>query len=325
MRRLLLVLVCSVSFACRALPAGAPSGPYLVVLGTSQDAGTPQLACRCERCEGARRDPSRRRLAASGLLVDPRSGRRWLFDATPDLREQVELARDHGGPPPDAGGRPPLFDGIFLTHAHIGHYAGLVHLGREAYATEATPLYATASMGTFLKDNGPWSLLFEEDRLRHVPVAPGAPVRLADDLTVTPLAVPHRHEFSDTVAFVIEGPDRSVLYMPDIDAWAGLEPPIEELVERVDAALVDGTFFDGEELPGRDLSTIPHPFVAHTMERFADHPQAERGKLWFFHLNHSNPVGDPGSAAARRVRAAGMAVAREGDVIALSASARAIH
>ncbi|HRV82283.1 MAG TPA: pyrroloquinoline quinone biosynthesis protein PqqB, partial [Planctomycetota bacterium] len=104
--------------SCVTPPAGLPEGPYVLVLGTAQDGGLPQLGCRRTCCETARKDPHKKRLVTSLLLVDPRSGQRWLFDASPDLPEQVERARDHGGPGPDAPGRPALFDGIFLTHAH---------------------------------------------------------------------------------------------------------------------------------------------------------------------------------------------------------------
>lgn len=291
---------------------GLPASPYLLVLGIAQDAGVPQLACTCARCAAARRDPAARRHAASALLVDPGSARRWLLDATPDLREQLELARGHLGPPPDAPGRPPLFDGIFLTHAHVGHYAGLVHLGREAYATDETPLYASARLGAFLRANGPWSLLFEAGHLRHEPLEPGREVALAPDLALVPIAVPHRAEFSDTLAFRVQGPRRALLYLPDVDRWEGWEPGLEALLAEVDVALIDGTFFDAQELPGRSLEGIPHPSIASTLERLARLAPPERAKVHFLHLNHSNPALERGSAAHAAVEASGAHVAEEG-------------
>eukprot|EP00957_Ditylum_brightwellii_P156501 11911053-Ditylum_brightwellii.AAC.1 len=50
-------------------------------------------------------------------------------------------------------------DGIFLTHAHIGHYTGLMYLGREALGAVDVPVYAMPRMRSFLKNNGPWSQL----------------------------------------------------------------------------------------------------------------------------------------------------------------------
>lgn len=315
------LLTCALLAPACAAPRGtarvAPAGPYVLVLGTAQDGGYPQIACREELCRAARADPARRRLVASVLLVDPLSGRRWLFDATPDLPEQIELAGGHAGPAPDAPGRPPLFDGIFLTHAHMGHYTGLMHLGREAYGTAATPVFATAQMGRFLAQNGPWSLLFDEGRLTHVELKPEQVVNLGGGLRVTALAVPHRQEFSDTVAFLIEGPERSLLYLPDIDKWELWDRPIEELLGQVDVALLDATFFDGNELPGRDMQAIPHPFVVDSLERFGPLPASLRAKVHFVHLNHSNPLLDASSPASARVQAAGMAVAREGQLFEL--------
>lgn len=301
--------------ACAAPRPRVPSdAPYLVVLGTAQDGGYPQLACDEPLCRAAREDPSRRRLVASALVVDPRTDRRWLIDATPDLPEQLELARGHGGPSADAGGRPPLFDGILLTHAHLGHYTGLAHLGREAYATETTPVHATERMGAYLRSNGPWSLLFEAGHLEHRVLAPGEPLRIAPDLAVTPFLVPHRPEFSDTVGFLVEGPNAAVLYLPDIDKWRRWDERIEDWIARADVALLDGTFFGPDELPGRDMAAIPHPFVVESLARFASLPAEQRAKVRFFHLNHSNPLVDPRSEESSRVRAAGMHVAADGEV-----------
>ena len=289
----------------------------MLVLGTAQDGGLPQLGCGRACCTTARSDPARRRFVSSVLLVDPRSGRRWLFDATPDLPEQVELAHAHGGPRPGAAGRPALFDGIFLTHAHTGHYTGLVHLGREAYASATVPLYTSPRMASFLAADGPWSLLVEDRHVALERFEPGLAIPLAPDLTVTPIAVPHRDEFSDTHAFRITGPGGSLLFLPDIDKWKRWERPIEAELAGVDVALLDGTFFDDSELSGRDMASIPHPFVVESIARFEGLPAAERAKVRFIHLNHSNPVADPASAAARAVRGAGMGVAREGDLYGL--------
>jgi pyrroloquinoline quinone biosynthesis protein B len=294
----------------------APLEPYVVVLGIAQDGGYPQLACHEELCLAARKDPTRARNVVSLLLVDPRDGARWLFDASPDLAAQVELARGHGAPQGESA-RPRLFEGIFLTHAHAGHYLGLWQLGREAYGSATTPVYGTRRMSTFLLDNGPWSLLVDSAHIEPRELVPGVAVELRPDLRVTALEVPHRAEFTDTVAYVIEGPSRSVLYLPDIDKWERFATPIEGLVRAVDVAYLDATFYDGAELPGRDMTTIPHPFVVESLARFAPLDPAERAKVRFLHLNHTNPLLDPASAASRALRTAGMAVAVQGERQAL--------
>lgn len=291
-------------------PAAPP--PYLLVLGTAQDAGIPQIAAHLPEDEAARQNPSRRRLVSSLLIADPATGKRWLIDATPDFSEQV--ARAAGNPPgaPQPAGRPPLFDAIFLTHAHMGHYTGLLQLGREAYAAEGQRVMASASMAAFLEKNAPWELLVRLGHIRLERFAAGTAIALAPELSITPIAVPHRAEYTDTYAFLVRGPHRSALYLPDIDRWEAWDQKLEDVLRRVDVAFLDGTFFDEHELPGRKLEEIPHPLIRLTMERLAALPENERRKVVFIHLNHSNPAADPDSAARRAIEAAGMRLAIEG-------------
>ncbi len=305
----------------------SPPAPYVLVLGTAQDGGLPQLACGGANCRAARRDARLARRVASLLLVDPRptnspsSGhaetdpagpRQWLFDATPDLRAQHVTAMKMTGSPLPTTSRPPLFTGVFLTHAHTGHYLGLAQFGRPAYNAHGQPVYASQRMCRFLDDNGPWSLLVKNGNLVLHPVEPQHRIELGNELFVTPIRVPHRAEFTDTYGYVISGPSRKLLYIPDIDKWERWDAAIEDWIERVDDALVDGTFFADGEVPGRKMSEIPHPFVVETMERLARLPARERRKVWFTHLNHTNPLNDPNSEASRRVRRSGMHVARDG-------------
>jgi pyrroloquinoline quinone biosynthesis protein B len=283
----------------------------VLVLGTAQDGGLPQIGCDESICRRAREEPARRRLVTSILLCDPRTGRRWLFDAGPDLREQVDRARAHPATRRAEGARPPLFEGIFVTHAHIGHYTGLVFLGRESYGAHALPLYGTERFLAFFRSSGPWSQLVELEQVEPHALTPDQPVDLGDGLSVMPLPVPHRDEYSDTVAFVVRGPSRSLLYLPDIDKWEKWSRRIEDVLASVDVAFVDGTFYADGEIPGRSMADIPHPFIVESIARFAALPAAQRAKVWFTHLNHTNPASDPASEAATGVRAAGMGVASE--------------
>jgi pyrroloquinoline quinone biosynthesis protein B len=252
------------------------------------------------------------------LLVDARSGRRWLLDCTPHLEEQVAAAHGHGRvAAAGAGGRAPLFDGIFLTHAHLGHYAGLLQLGREAYGARAQRVWATERMERFLVGNDPFALLVESGALVLERIVPGEPVQLAPDLALEAIPVPHRDELSDTVAFVVRGPTRTLLYLPDIDKWERWDQRIEDVLAGVDVALLDGTFAADGEIPGRSMADIPHPFLAESLTRLGRLPAAERAKVRFTHLNHTNPATREDSDAARSVRSAGMGIAREGLVLEL--------
>lgn len=286
--------------------------PYVIVLGIAQDAGYPQAACRKACCARAWADPKLRRRTASLAIVSPATSERWIIDCTPDFREQLR-ALDEAAPPVPGS----VLTGILLTHAHIGHYLGLVHLGREVMGVRGMPVFAMPRMTAFLRGQGPWGQLVDLKNIELRPLAESTPLALAKGITVTPLLVPHRDEYSETVAFVVAGPRRSVLYLPDIDKWDRWATPIEEVLARVDVAYVDGTFFSGDELPGRDMAEIPHPFITESIERFARLPGKERAKVRFLHLNHTNPALDPAGDAARRIREAGHRVAEEGERIEL--------
>ncbi len=279
-----------------------------LVLGVAQDAGHPQAACRRPCCERAHRDPSLGHMpCALGLVSE--NGQRWLIDATPALPAQ--LARLAAATPvrPDAG-----LDGVLLTHAHMGHYTGLVHLGQEAAHLRGVPVWVMPRMRAFLEGSAPWEQLVRHGNITLHDLTADEPVTLAPDLTVTPILVPHRDEYSETVAFRVEGQERSALWLPDIDSWDAWDRELEEVISSVDIAWVDGSFFSAEELPGRDLTKIRHPRIADTLERLSPLPAQLRGRVRFVHLNHTNPVLDRASAEHQRVVRAGSHVAVEGTV-----------
>ena len=203
--------------------------------------------------------------------------------------------------------------GICLTHAHIGHYTGLVYLGKEAMATRQLPVWAMPRMQAYLQDHQPWAALCEHQHLQLQELSDQAQQALNERITVTPLLVPHRAEFSETIGLIISGPSRRVLWLPDIDSWDDCQSSLEELLGQVDVAYVDGTFFDGDELVGRSLQDVPHPTVLQTLQQLASLPATERAKVRFVHLNHTNPLLDSTSAAAATVEQAGSQVARQGE------------
>lgn len=295
------------ALGCASRPT--QDGPFTVVLGIAQDGGVPQAGSFAD----ARWDePARQRQVVCLGIVDPVAGRRWMIDATPDFRRQSRELYLRSG-----GAARPVVDGILLTHAHIGHYTGLMFVGKESIGAKGLPVWAMPRMGEFLTRNGPWSQLVSLGNIALQPLAAGEAVRLSEGVAVTPVPVPHRQEFSETVAFRVAGPTRSVLWMPDIDSWRELDAMgtrIEDLIASVDIAYLDGTFFANGEIPGRDMTGFPHPFVSDSIARFAALPSRERAKIRFIHLNHSNPALAEGSAARRAIEAAGMRVADEGEV-----------
>jgi pyrroloquinoline quinone biosynthesis protein B len=293
------------ALATLALPVTAagpvPNRVEAVVLGIAQDGGVPQLGCRQKLCVDARRDPSKRRLVASLGLVDDRAGKRFVIDATPDFSEQVARL-----------GRLP--DGILLTHAHIGHYLGLAQLGREVVNARRLPVFCTPSMARFLRENLPWSRLVAQENIEIREVEPGKEIALTDSLHVTPLNVPHRDEDSDTVAYVVSGPDRRLLWLPDIDKWEKWDRRIEDVVKTVEAAFLDGTFFSADEIPSRSLAEIPHPLVPETVSLLST--EVRSTKIFFVHLNHTNRLLWD-RKEARRLLDKGFGIAAEGQRIGL--------
>ncbi len=292
--------------AVQSRPA-TDSSPFVLVLGIAQDGGAPQAGCARPCCTD--RDGADRRHVACIAIVDPATSQRWLIDATPDLPAQLQML-DAAASPPDEVAAPGLA-GIFLTHAHMGHYTGLMHLGHEVMGARGVPVWAMPRMRGFLASNGPWDQLVTLHNIDLRELAADHPVVLSPRVRVTPLIVPHRDEYSETVGYRIDGPARSLLYIPDIDKWSRWERSIETLIADVDVALLDGTFFDDQELPGRDMSEIPHPFMVESLERFASLPKEHRAGVHFIHLNHTNPALVSGSDARKTVEAAGMHVAEE--------------
>lgn len=284
-----------------------------MVLGAGQDAGAPQI--------GNSEDTGPELLASSIALVDRARGRRYLFDAAPAITRQLR-ALDAIAPPRVGSGLG--LDAVFLTHAHIGHYLGLAYLGKEVAGASGVPVYAMERMAGFLRANGPWSQLVEQGNIALRPLAEGVETELAGNLRVWPIAVPHRDEYSETVGFVIAAPGASALYLPDIDSWDTFAQAsgssLEALIAGVDFAFVDATFWDDNELKGRDMSAIPHPRVAGVMDRLQPLPASERAKVHFIHYNHTNPIRDPESAQSREVARRGYTVARRGLRLCLSSA-----
>lgn len=277
------------------------SDPFVVVLGIAQDGGRPQTGCRKSCCVG------RSQLSPACLgIVDPVAGRRWIIDATPDITRQLALLDSAAGAETGSS----VLDGVLLTHAHMGHYTGLVHLGREALAAPRIPVIARAPMLDFLAANSPWRDLIDHGHIDPVEIRDR--IDLSPSVSITAIGVPHRDELSDTVGFVVAGPTRRLLWLPDIDSWAAWDRDLLEVIESVDLAFVDGTFFDDDELE-RDMSLIPHPRVVETVGLVIGNAPHLADRVRFIHLNHTNPALDPASPERGVVVTAGMAVADEGE------------
>lgn len=283
------------------------SGIMLMVLGNVQDAGSPHIACRKDCCRDLFDRPEPNRQVICLGIIDHSAGKTYLLEASPDLPRQAKTLSQVA-----ANGRE-LPDGIFLTHAHIGHYAGLMYLGKEATNAKSVPVYGMPRMCDYLSSNGPWSQLVANDNIALRKLTADSAIVLSPDLKITPFLVPHRDEYSETVGYLIEGPLKKALFIPDIDKWEKWDRPIEKLIGAVDYAFLDATFYDAAELNTRDISQIPHPFVSESMERFSSLPPAERSKIHFLHFNHTNRLLDKHSVEYQTVHENRMNVADYGE------------
>ncbi|MGB1039039.1 MAG: MBL fold metallo-hydrolase [Bacteroidia bacterium] len=287
----------------------APYGTSIVVLGNVQDAGSPQIGCVKECCQGLFENPDHTRKVSSLGLVDATNHKTYLFDATPDMASQVKTLTAYEQNSPTE-----MVDGIFLTHAHIGHYTGLMYLGKEATDADGVPLYVMPRMNDFLSSHGPWDQLVSRKNIELRGLSDEQSMVLSDSIHVTPILVPHRDEYSETVGYSIEGPNRTALFIPDIDKWDKWEKDIVSEIKKVDYAFIDGTFYSGAEINNRDISQIPHPFIIESLKEFKNLTRAERDKVVFIHFNHTNPVLNPDSEESKLVISEGFRIARFGDV-----------
>lgn len=284
---------------------------FIVVLGIAQDAGYPQAGCQKDCCKAYWQHKEEKKLVTSLALVDTTTRQYWLLEASPDITTQLHHLQSRL-PAPDYSP-----DGIFITHAHIGHYTGLMYLGREAMGAQAVPVWTMPRMDSFLRNNGPWSQLTALKNIQLHSLQADSTVQLNASLKITPVRVPHRDEYSETVGFIIAGNKKKLLFIPDIDKWEKWNADITVLLKEVDYALLDGTFYKDGELPGRDMKEVPHPFVVESMQRFAGLSPAEKAKIIFIHFNHTNPLLKKRSPEKDRVKKTGFGVAEEGMIIGL--------
>ena len=271
----------------------------LKILGVVQDGGMPHLGNNKTCCENIKQD----KYVTSLMLINNENYESFLFDASPDINKQLNFMGDRIKKD---------LKGIFLTHAHIGHYTGLMYFGREALNSKLVNVYAMPRMKKFLEENGPWSQLVSLQNISIIELSNESKISIDSNVIVQPVEVPHRAEFSETVGYKIYGPNKTALFIPDIDKWYLWEKSIVDEIKQVDYAIIDATFYDSKEVNYRDISEIPHPFVTESMDLFDSIDIKEKNKIYFIHLNHTNPLINKDSDQYKLVRSKGYNVAEEG-------------
>jgi len=276
--------------------------PYVVVLGIAQDGGLPHAGCLKSCCKNLWGTVNNEKVASIGI-VDPKTGQSWLIDATPDFASQLHILENI---------HKTKLSGIFLTHAHIGHYSGLLQLGREVMGAKDMPVYAMPRMKSFLYENSPWNQLLSLENIKIIDLKNSKEIKLSSQLYIEPFLVPHRDEFSETVGYRVVSNKKSLVYIPDIDKWSKWDQDIFQVVLHSDFALLDGTFYSSDEIPHRDMSEIPHPFIIETMDLLDNMNSKNRKKIYFIHFNHSNPAIKYTSSVSNIIRSKRFNIATEG-------------
>ena len=279
---------------------------YITILGTAQDGGFPHIGCQKKCCDDFYKGVSPKQKVVSLGLIDREAQQKFLFEATPDISTQLaDLEKNHLR-------TNTIIDGVFITHAHMGHYAGLLYFGKEALGKKDIRIYAMPKMKDFLVNNGPWSQLVSTKNIAFSDLKKDKVVQLNNSLKVTPFLVPHRDEFSETVGYKIEGGKKSALFIPDINKWSLWEKNIVEEVKKVDYAFLDATFFKEGEI-NRPMSEVPHPFIEETVDLFKNESLTTKNKVIFIHFNHTNPALQTSSKERKELTLLGYKFATEGE------------
>ncbi len=289
-----------------------PEGIRIVVLGTIQDGGSPHIGCNKDCCKNLFTNPDQQRKVVCLGLIDYQNKKTWLIEATPDISAQLKMLKQFSN---FKEAETP--DGIFISHAHIGHYTGLMYLGKEALGAQNSPVFAMPRLKTYFETNGPWSQLVAQNNISLVGLKSDSSIALSKTLSIKPILVPHRDEYSETVGFIINGPTKSALFIPDINKWAIWGKSITDEISKVDYAFLDATFYDGIEINSRNISEIPHPFVVESLKLFAPLSLKERNKIHFIHFNHTNPLLNPLSKANKQVEKMGTHSSKIGEIFEL--------
>ena len=286
----------------------------VTILGTAQDGGVPQPGCERECCTRIRSNEGLRRYPVSLGIVGS-DGSKHLIEASRHMGEQFEIWNSVD--PCDG----PLAT-LSITHAHLGHIDGLGLFGTEVMGVENLKIHCSHSVSEFIEMNPMWKGLREQGVLCTETWTPNQSFEpsIGCGFSITPIPVPHRDELSDMHALLIATNQRKLLFLPDHDSWEDTLAGVsirEWLAElSVDVALLDGTFWDLDELPHRDMSQVPHPPVSQSLNLLGSR-KSEDPHIHFIHLNHTNPLCNPDSTELEELMSMGWNLSKEGDSFTL--------
>jgi len=280
---------------------------FIYILGTAQDGGYPHANCTDKCCRKAWNNNSLHRYPSCIAIIDISRKKYWLLDITPEIKKQIHILEQFGC----------TLEGVFITHAHIGHYTGLFNLGLEIMNLNNIPIYVMPKMKNFLINNSQTNHLIENDNICLIDLFEDKAININDDLSVTPFDVPHRNELSETVGFKVQSQKKSIIYLPDIDSWYNWDDKLIKLVKLNDVLFLDGTFYNKNEVKQRDISKIPHPEIIATMNILSGLDVKFKNRVHFIHLNHTNNVINLDSEEYEKVIKNGFCISQEQQIFNL--------
>lgn len=261
------------------------------VLGNVQDGGVPHLGCSCDVCEKAREDPREQKHVASLLLKEnnEKDTIRYLIDATPDIRFQI--TGDY-------------LDGVFISHANLGHLNGTLYFGEEGIDADRVSIYCNEGVENYMMNNDPFRMLVDRQNIEIRNFENGD----SEDLQGGEITV-ENHEHPqvnhDTTSYWIQGEKKTLYYISDITEF---NREILESIQKADIAIIDGTFYTENEIDR--FEEVPHPPIKQTIKKTSDFDT----EIHFTHLNHTNPALREDSEERISIEEQGYGVVEQGQV-----------
>lgn len=297
---------------------------WVRVLGSAAGGGFPQWNCTCPGCRAVR-DCSRpaRPRTQSSIAVSADGGRWFLFNASPDVRAQIESfppLHPSGDPQGGRGSRSVPLGAVLLTDAELDHTLGLLML-REGHGLE---LHATETVRDTLYDGT--SLLRTLEAYCPVqwrPVMPGADVPLADALWYrafdVPTTKPARFGSGAGKGRVVgyrltdERSGRALVYLPSVQELTAVRDQLDDCA----CLLVDGTCWRDDELirlgvagkTAREMGHLPIDGPDGSLALLAALPI---GRMIYVHINNTNPILLEDAPERRILQRHGIEVAEDG-------------
>lgn len=291
---------------------------WVRVLGSAAGGGFPQWNCGCPGCRAVR-DGSRpcRPRTQSSIAVSADRERWFLFNASPDIRAQIEAFPELH----PRGDRMTPVSAVLLTDAELDHTLGLLLL-REGRAVE---LHATPAVReTLCEGTGVLRTLERYCAVDWRPVVPGDDVPLGDGLTYRAFDVPTTKrarfgpgpEHGRVVGYRVTDTrsDRALGYLPGVQQ---LTTDVRAQLDGCACLLVDGTCWRDDEMirlglagkTAREMGHLPIDGPDGSLEQLA---RLRVQRTIYIHINNTNPVLLEDSPERHLVEERGMEVAMDG-------------